>query len=260
MITSLENQQIKDARKLQRRRQRERSGLLLIEGVRLVRDAVQGGASIQKVFYAPTLVADNQAAHDLIAHCAAAGLLTLACTDDVFATLSETVISQGVAAVASVPNLPLLSPLQFSLILDQVRDPGNAGTLVRTAEAVGIDAVIFGPDTVDPFNDKVVRAGMGAHFRVPIRSCATWAEINPLLNPSQERYLAQADASQIYTEVDWCAPSALIVGGEAAGASDTAITAAHAIAIPMHGQVESLNAAIAGAVILFEAARQRRQR
>jgi TrmH family RNA methyltransferase len=143
------------------------------------------------------------------------------------------------------------------LILDQVRDPGNAGTLVRTAEAAGIDAVIFGPETVDPFNDKVVRAGMGAHFRLPIRRCATWPAIHALLAPQQQLYVAQAAATQRYTAVDWAMPAALIVGGEAAGASTDTTTFAQAIAIPMHSQVESLNAAVAGGVILFEAARQR---
>ncbi|HRW06581.1 MAG TPA: RNA methyltransferase [Caldilineaceae bacterium] len=258
MITSMENQQVKEARKLQRRRYRERSGTLLIEGLRLVRDALQSGVQIEKLFYAPTMVAGNQPLLELIDHCGAANIPLLACTDEVFVTLAETVTPQGIAAVTALPVLPLPIPCHFTLILDQVRDPGNAGTLVRTAEAVGIDAVFFGPDTVDPFNDKVVRAGMGGHFRLPIRNYATWSAIQPLLDPAQVLYLAQANAPQRYTEVDWCRPSALIVGGEAAGASADAMSLARPIAIPMHGQVESLNAAIAGAVILFEAARQRR--
>lgn len=257
MITSLDNPQVKEARKLQRRRQRERSGQMLIEGLRLVRDALQSGAQIQKLFYAPGLISAQEALVDLVAHCSALAIPTLACSEEVFSTLAETVTPQGIAAVTALPFLPLPAPLQFTLILDQLRDPGNAGTMVRTAEAVGVDAVIFGPDTVDPFNDKVVRAGMGAHFRLPIRSCANWSAIEPLLNPTQTLYLAQADAPVSYTAIDWRAPCALIVGGEAAGASSEAYALAQPIAIPMRGQAESLNAAIAGAVILFEAARQR---
>lgn len=260
MISSLDNQQIKDARKLQRRRQRVRSGTLLIEGVRLVRDAIQSGATIEKLFYAPTLIADNATALALIAQSEAVGLTALACTEEIFHALTETVTPQGIAAVVALPALLLPTPLQFTLILDQVRDPGNAGTLVRSAEAAGVDAVLFGPETVDPFNDKVVRAGMGAHFRLPIRTCATWSAIHALLAPQQTLYVAQATATLAYTAVDWSAPCALVVGGEATGASVETATFAQALAIPMHRQVESLNAAIAGAVILFEAARQRRTR
>ncbi len=260
MISSLDNQQIKAARKLQRRRQRIRSGTLLIEGIRLVRDAIQSGAVIEKLFYAPALIADNEAALTLIAQSEARGLIALACTEEIFHALTETVTPQGVAAIVALPELLLPLPLKFTLILDQVRDPGNAGTLVRTAEAAGVDAVIFGPETVDPFNDKVVRAGMGAHFRLPIRTCATWSAIHALLGSQQTLYVAQATATRDYTAVEWSASCALVVGGEATGASVETDAFAQAIAIPMHSQVESLNAAIAGAVILFEAARQRRIR
>jgi TrmH family RNA methyltransferase len=118
--------------------------------------------------------------------------------------------------------------------------------------------VIFAPDTVDPFNDKVLRAGMGAHFRLPLRTCQRWNDVRPLLHADQQIYLAEATASRAYDQVDWRAPVALIVGGEAAGASQEAQALAQPIAIPMLGRAESLNAAVAGAIILFEAARQRR--
>jgi len=105
----------------------------------------------------------------------------------------------------------------------------------------------------------VVRAAMGAHFRLPLRICADWTAINRLLPPGLQVYLAQANAERAYDAVDWRKATAIVVGGEASGASDAAHGLAQAIAIPMHGQVESLNAAMAGVVILFEAARQRRQ-
>ena len=100
---------------------------------------------------------------------------------------------------------------------------------------------------------------MGAHFRLPLRVCADWDELRTLLNPAQALYMAQAHGAHSYDEVPWTQPAALIVGGEATGPSRTASQLATAIAIPMHGAVESLNAAVAGAVILFEAARQRRR-
>ena len=143
-------------------------------------------------------------------------------------------------------------------MLDGLRDPGTAGTLIRSAEAAGVQAVLFCPGTVDPFNDKVVRAGMGAHFRLPIRACRSWTHVQKYLGVDKRLYLADASGTRSYDAVDWTQPSALIVGGEANGASDQAREAAMAVNIPMLGSAESLNAGMAGAVILFEAARQRR--
>ena len=258
MITSLDNPRVKEARKLQRRRQRYQSNALLLEGVRLVRDAYQSGAQVQELYFAPEPLSANADAQQLVTQLTAAKVTTLACTPAVLASLTETVTPQGLVAVVTLPDLPLPATMDFILILDQVRDPGNAGTLLRAAEAAGVTLAIFGPETVDPFNDKVVRAGMGAHFRLPLRICPNWPAIQSLL-PPVTFYLAQANGQQPYDAVDWCAPAALIVGGEANGASATAYQVAQPIAIPMRGEVESLNAAMAGTVILFEAARQRRR-
>ena len=259
MITSLDNPRIKEARKLQRRRHRHQLYALLLEGVRLVRDALQSGAQVRELYFVPEQVADNADAQQLLTAATAAKVDCLACSAAVLATLTETITPQGIVAVATLPHLPLPTAIDFVLILDQVRDPGNAGTLLRAAEAAGVKLVIFGPETVDPFNDKVLRAGMGAHFRLPLRVCQTWPAIHALLPPGLAFYLAQAHAPLAYDTVVWSLPAALIVGGEASGASAAAYELAQPIAIPMHGQVESLNAAMAGTIILFEAARQRRQ-
>lgn len=259
MITSISNTRIKEARKLQNRRQRQATGRLLLEGVRLISDAFQSGIVPHLLFFVPELMdATPQGAH-LLAQVQSAGVECLACTETVFATLAETMTPQGVAAIVPLPQLPAPPQPTFTLILDQVRDPGNAGTLLRSAEAAGVELVLCGPETVDVFNDKVVRAGMGAHFRLPLRACPDWPSVQSWLAPAQQLYVAQADATLAYDQVDWRQPAALVVGGEATGASLAARTAAQPIAIPMQRQVESLNAAIAGAVILFEAARQRRQ-
>lgn len=258
MITSLDNPRIKEARKLQRRRHRHQLQAILLEGVRLVRDALQSGAPVRELYFVPELIAAHPDAQQLLTVAAAAKVDCLACSAAVLATLTETITPQGIVAVATLPHLPLPTALDFVLILDQVRDPGNAGTLLRTAEAAGVNLVLFGPETVDPFNDKVLRAGMGAHFRLPLRVCQTWSAIRTLLPPALVFYLAQAHAPLAYDTVAWSQPAALIVGGEAAGASAEAYALAQPIAIPMAGQVESLNAAMAGTIILFEAARQRR--
>jgi TrmH family RNA methyltransferase len=258
MITSVANPRIKEARKLQRSKARRRQQRLLLEGVRLVEDAWKSGVRPDTIFFDPALLTDNPRGLALIQRLEEAQVACLACASPAFAALADTVAPQGVAAVVPWPHLPLPKQPSLALVLDRVRDPGNAGTLLRAAEAAGVDILLFGPETVDPYNDKVVRAAMGAHFRLPLRTCASWEEIDALLEPSLPRYLADVAGSLPYDAVDWRAPASLIVGGEADGAGDAARARAQLISIPMLGQAESLNAAVAGAVILFEAARQRR--
>lgn len=260
MITSTSNPRIREARKLQRTRQRKQQGRLLIEGVRLVDDAWRAGVRPETVFFAPDSLPTNPRAQSLLTAMQTAGVETLPCAEKAFAGLTETVTPQGIAAVLPLPALQLPAEPSLIMVLDRVRDPGNAGTLLRTAEAAGVELALFAPDTVDPFNDKAVRAGMGAHFRLPLRVCATWAEVTALLGPNRRRYLADATGELAYDEVDWRQPAALLIGGEASGASEDAHNAATSITIPMLGAAESLNAGVAGAVILFEAARQRRTR
>ena len=259
MITSPTNARIKEARKLQRRRERYAQGQLLIEGVRLVRDAWQAGGELRQVFYAPDLLEAQTAAAQLVDELAAAQVEMIACSAAVFATLSETVTPQGIAAVVGLPVLPVPTPRTLTLLLDQVRDPGNAGTLLRSAAAAGVELVVFGPETVDPFNEKVMRAGMGAHFRMPIRIGESWDELASWLESSESLYVAEATGQLAYDEVDWTTAATLVVGGEASGASPFVRQQATPIRIPMERETESLNAAVAGSVILFEVARQRRR-
>lgn len=261
MITSVQNARIKAARKLVDRKERYATGLMLVEGVRLIADAWQSGVRPVTVFYEPQSVEANLGAAQLLAAVAASGCECLPCAPGVFATLADTMTPQGMVAILPLPSQqPLPRPLDFALVLDNVRDPGNAGTLLRSAAAAGVQAAICGPGTVDPFNEKVLRAGMGAHFRLQIRVFAQWAQVQQALGSQLLLYLAETTATLAYDAVDWRQPSALIVGGEATGAGAAARSAATAIAIPMQSAVESLNAAVAGSIILFEAARQRRNR
>jgi TrmH family RNA methyltransferase len=144
----------------------------------------------------------------------------------------------------------------FSVVADALRDPGNLGTLLRAAAASGADEVLLGPGTVDAYNPKVVRGAMGTHFRLPMATM-TWPAIASHLN-GLSIWLADVRGAVPYTKVDWTEPCALIVGGEAEGASPEAEELATGrISIPMQHGIESLNAAVAAAVILFEAQRQR---
>ena len=175
----------------------------------------------------------------------------------VLAACSDTETPQGVLAV--VPFQSIQARPGLILILDQIRDPGNMGAILRSAEASGAGQVILAPGTVDLYNPKVVRGGMGAHFRLPV-AVLDWPAIARRV-ADRAVWLADAAGETLCDQVDWTAPSALIVGGEAAGAGDQATTLATGrVSIPMAGGAESLNAAMAATVILFEAARQSRTR
>ncbi|MCZ7571500.1 MAG: RNA methyltransferase [Ardenticatenaceae bacterium] len=174
------------------------------------------------------------------------------------ASLTETVTPQGVVAVIPVPALPWPPRPTLVLVCDAVRDPGNLGTLLRAAAGAGVDGVLLPKGNVDVWSAKVLRAGMGAHFRLPLRAHCGWGAVARQVEGLIVR-LAEAAGDLAYDRVDWTEPSALVVGGEAAGASrEAAQLAAETIAIPLANDVESLNAAMAGSIILFEAQRQRR--
>jgi TrmH family RNA methyltransferase len=257
MISSKDNAQIKAAKRLHQRKGRLEDKAMLIEGARLVADAWRAGVEPFIVFVQGETLTPSSPAHALLQEMEAAGVTIEETSKAVFAELSDTVTPQGIAAVLPIPELAWPDQPQLLLALDGVRDPGNAGTLLRSAEAVGVQGVIFGPETVDPFNSKVVRAAMGTHFRLPVREVESWTEAAPLA-PMERWLLAAGEADLAYDAVDWRAPAVLVIGSEATGASAEIHARAHAIAIPMVGNVESLNAAMAGTVILFEIARQRR--
>lgn len=255
MITSLQNPKIKLARALQKRREREREGKLFLEGVRLVRDAFEAGIVPDTLFYTQTAVESAEGSGLIETWQTVAWELS----PDVMASITETVTPQGIAAIVPLLQLPWAESPTLLVIADQVRDPGNLGTLVRSAAGAGADGMIVPSGTVDVWSEKVLRAGMGAHFRIPIREGLSWDEILPLVE-GMEVYVAEAQGEMAYDEVNWHKPSALLVGGEAEGASVAGLLRADmAIRIPMVNEVESLNAGVAGSIILFEAARQRRK-
>lgn len=257
MITSVANEKIKYVRSLHRRRVRYRERHFVIEGVRLVEEAFRAGIVPALLFYSEGVNA-IPGGRELLTEIQKAGAPAFAVSETVMKALADTVSPQGVLAV--VPFVELAPPPSPSLVLviDRLRDPGNLGTILRSANAAGVEQVILAPKTVDPYNPKVVRGAMGAHFRLPIEALS-WPEIAEALSGVQI-LLADVRAKQAYYEVDWIRPSALIIGGEAYGASREARELATAtIAIPMHDGAESLNAAVATSVILFEVARQRQR-
>jgi TrmH family RNA methyltransferase len=256
MITSSQNPKIKWVRSLQaQRRTRQKEAAFVVEGVRLVEEALASGWPARLVLYTPDLPPRGQAAVDAYA---SQGTAIVAVQENVMRSASDTETPQGVLAVLTHKELLVPSPLDLVLVVDGVRDPGNLGTLLRSASAAGAQLVLLPPGSTDPYAPKVMRAGMGAHFRIPVITC-TWQQIESHLG-GLEIYLAAAEGGLTYYQTNFKIPMALIIGSEAEGVSENAQElATTSVNIPMPGGGESLNAAIAASVLLFEVVRQRAQ-
>ena len=255
LITSAQNTKLKLVRALLgRSKERREAGAFVAEGVRLVEEAVNANWQFQFVLYDETL--SERGTLD-VKRLTSLGVDCEMIASNLMKSLSDTETSQGLLAVLPMTQLPIPNSPSFLLIPDQIRDPGNLGTLIRSAAAAGVQAVLLPPETADAFAPKVVRAGMGAHFRVPILSM-TWEEIGQVgKSEGLKVYLADMDGVSCW-ETDLRAPLMLIVGSEAEGASESARRlATQKISIPMSGKVESLNAGMAGSVLMFEVMRQR---
>ncbi len=255
MITSTTNARVKYIRSLvAHRRERHNERVFVLEGVRLVQSALDAGRVLSLILYAPDQLATTTPGQRLLASLANHPNGYEA-TERVVAAASDTSSPQGVIAVVHWQDFPPQPGLW--LVLDEVQDPGNVGTLLRSAEAVGVGLVLCSQGTADVTNPKVVRAGMGAHFWLPIRGNLSWEEI-ALMLPDVPIYATIADGEMPYTQGDWRSPAVLLLGNEAQGLSQQALSlATTTLTIPMVGRTESLNVAIAGSVIMFEMLRQK---
>lgn len=250
-----------EARKLRRRAQRDAARSYLLEGTVPVLEALRARAPVRDVFVST----DHPEAESIVAEAEAAGAAVLRATRAVLEAISETTTPQGVAAILEMDDIAvsdLGDDVDLVLVLDQVRDPGNAGTLVRCAAAAGAGATVFTKGSVDPYSPKTVRAAAGALFRVAVVRDLDLADVASELRQRGYRVVgADAGAALPYDTPDYGGRVAFVVGNEAWG-----IEPGHrdlldeVVGIPMPGDAESLNAGIAGALLLFEAVRQRRGR
>ncbi|MCY3959591.1 MAG: RNA methyltransferase [Chloroflexi bacterium] len=253
MITSVRNPHVALARRLHRASVRQRDGLILLEGPRLVLEAAQAGI-LQTVMVADYPKPDVKLASDAAAE---AGARVLTAAPHVLAAAADSASRQAIVAIGRRPQVADLDGTPLVLVIDGVQDPGNVGTLVRSGAAAGATLIARTPGSADPFGPKALRAGVGAHFRVPIRDSATPADLQPL-SKDVAFYVAAADAERDYHGIDWTGPCGLVVGAETRGVSSAWRAACRGtVKVPMLRSVESLNAGAAAAVILFEAARQR---
>ena len=257
-ITSTDNAHVKLARSLHETKGRARARAFLAEGLRLVEAAAEA-TQPHLALYTEAFVASGERAERLLRRLSERGVQVRLVSERVLAHVSDTVTPQGLVAVVPLPREERIlrcaqdDGAALDLVLDAVQDPGNAGTLLRTAAAAGVGRVLSAEGTVDLFSPKVVRAAAGAHFQVSVGALA-WDKIET----EGQVILAEAGASRRYWEIDWRLPSTLIVSNEANGASEPARRrATERVSIPMHAQIESLNAGVAGSIILYEALRQR---
>jgi TrmH family RNA methyltransferase len=260
-ITSLQNPQIKALVRLRKRRERDQTKRFLIEGYRELRRAIDGQVTIETLYVCEELFLGTNEPR-LIADAAARGAEVVQVSADPFAKVSYRDRPEGLLAVAEQFDTDLESiavgadPLV--LVVESIEKPGNLGTMLRTADAAGVDAVIVADPTTDPFNPNVVRASLGCLFTVPLAISST-ERASEWLTASQIRTVATTpDTSTLHWEADLTGPVAVIVGSEQYGLSREWLDRAdERIRIPMGGEADSLNAAMAGGVVLFEAVRQR---
>ncbi len=258
-ITSPSNEKVKRVRALldQRKARRAAYQQMVLESPRLIDEALRFCAQHPDYRLVFAFYADpTPRAQETLARLHAAGVPCYEVTPAILQMCSEAETPQGVIAVAPIPDLPWPASPTFLVLLDRVQEPGNVGAVLRSAAAAGAEGVVIPPGTADPWHPKAVRAAAGAHFVLPVR-LASWAEIPSLLTGTTI-WLATPEGAHVYFEVDWQEPVTLILGGEAMGPGPEAQRLPHrTVRIPMARGMESLNVAVAGALLLYEVARQR---
>ena len=268
MISSTANNKVKRlAALMQKAKMRREEQVFVVEGVRMFREAP--AKWVKDVYVSESFLQKHGNEADLKALLAQYHYEVM--TDEVFRKASDTQTPQGILCVLSMPHYELADHVDrwmadtdktpLLLLLEDLQDPGNLGTILRAGEGAGVDGVIMTKRTADIFNPKVIRATMGSIYRVPFFTVEDLGDtIGFLGKKGVTVYAAHLDDSVDYDALDYAKPTAFLIGNEGNGLRrETAERAAQYIKIPMAGQVESLNAAAAAVVLMYEAARQRRR-
>ena len=261
IISSMSNAQVKNlALLLKKAKEREEQGIFVIEGVKMFEEAKDAGllkkAYCSESYYREITHVKPDYFDDLNYEIL---------TDSVFKETSETKTPQGIMGTVHIATYKLEEILRHPraclLLLEDIRDPGNLGTMIRTAEGAGVTGIILSDSSVDVYNPKVIRATMGSIYRVPFYQAGDFYETLTLVKAQGiELYAAHLQGIPYDTEGSFRKRCAFLIGNEANGLSEQASALADTrIKIPMEGKVESLNAAVAAAILMYEAARQRRE-
>ena len=257
MITSLQNQRIKDVVKLGNARERRRQNLFLIEGARELSLAIAGGYPVKSLFVCDELLSES--GKEL------AGKLDV-CLEkvsaEVFRKMAYREESDGMIAVSEPKRLTLeevqLSANPFIIVLEAVEKPGNLGAILRTADAARVDAVVVCDPKTDVYNPNTVRSSIGCVFTKQVVTCTSEEALRWLKQAGIRIFAAELTAPEWYHKTDFTQPSAIVMGTEADGLTGFWLrNADHRIKIPMRGSIDSLNVSVSAAILTFEAMRQR---
>ena len=261
-ISSLTNERVKAAVRLRDRRQRDRTGLTIVDGARELRRAIESGVAVETVFVAAGAMSSVDAEW-IVAHLAGPGSpVALTVSPAVLAKIAFGDRDQGVIAIVRMPSVALddLETPRDALIVvtDSVEKPGNLGAILRTADGAGADAVIVADPGTDPYNPNVIRASLGTIFGIPL-AVADPASVVAWLRSHRVRLVtAEVGAARLYTDTDLTGSIAIVVGSEARGLGPLWQTGEReSVRIPMRGRADSLNVSVATAILLYEARRQR---
>lgn len=270
MITSTGNAQIKELVKLMKKsRARDEAGVFLVEGPRMAGELISDGRWAERItglYVSESYEKGHSEELRRMREKSGGRFRTETLSDQVFSHVSDTKTPQGILAVVRRPEYQIEDILgsdpkhALVLVLDNLQDPGNLGTIFRTAEAAGAGGILMSSDCVDVYNPKVVRATMGAVFRLPFVYVGELpAAIEDLKKEGIRVFAAHLEGKNSYDREDYRGGTAFLIGNEGNGLrEETAVCADCRIRIPMEGKAESLNAAVAAAILMFEAGRQRR--
>ena len=252
IITSKDNPIYKSALKLTRRKYRDAAGRFLLEGVKPLRDAIAQGMEIETVFIKAGILdsaVESQAGSFGII---GSPVNFIQLDNRLFEQLSDTENSQGIVSVALKPETPVLKGGNV-VVLDRLQDPGNIGTIIRTAEAAGFEAVMTVPGTGDVYAPKTVRAAAGSILRMPVISAESPKQAVMLLHDAGLKVVVTAlEGAEDCFQTEY-GPSALVIGNEGSGVSQEFLGLADKkVKIPMKGEIESLNAAVAAGILMYE--------
>ena len=261
IITSLQNQRVKDAVKLRDRRFRERQQRFLIDGLREIARASSAGIRIEEAFICPQLFSDQRPS-EILKLLAEQKTEILTVTTAVFAKLAFGDRTEGIVAIARTPALSLgqidLSDNPLVGVVEGIEKPGNLGAVLRSADGAGLSALILAGGVTDLYNPNAVRASLGTIFSLPVCSTASDEALRWLVNRKLKIYSARVDAPNLYTEVDFTGPTAIVLGGEAEGLTDAwRSPLVTPVRLPMLGAADSLNVSASAAILFYEALRQR---
>lgn len=254
IILTTKNKKYKLIKSLLQKKSRTSERLFTVEGIKSVMDAVSSDFTIKYIVMSESFSKDNSSF-------ASGDSDVLIVKDEIYGGLCDTSTPQGVMAVVMMKENPLavyINPSKLYIYCDNINDPGNLGTIIRTADAAGFGGVFLSPGCVDLYSPKTVRSSMGSFFNIETISNFGYDALFELKKQGFNLYCgALSKDSRVYTDIDFKEPSVIVVGNEANGVSDDILNHCEHIIIPMYGRAESLNVGVASAVLMYEAVRQR---